>query len=1483
MGQIIIGTAIVFVLTIIAAVFHKKGRLIWITEACCMGAVTVFGLVCLIRGTAPVNPDNGTYFSDKSSESKKAGDETEEGYFDIVKLIAQAGNLDSAKSLLSECAEEVDYNEDYLKTAGELYKLDGETDRAQIIRNAVGSSFASIGEGLTDNKDAKIAAEAFLAVGVLVEVDSGNAYIYDDDELREYFKSLKAWADTDYAYSDLPTMKKAKLSSELLLHDYKEITDDVSDDADGEGLIIASRLVREGKVEDKKVGFGSGNDEDKSAITVLTYIDSESQNDDSYSEEELEYLKSLGDDIYKAVIGRDSLSGYIKNKLRDAALSDSAMASKIYLELADIAYAEGDREEAVEYLEKCLRSAAQSSDAEYAAIVDEINDILFRTDDPEERKYLSDYVRRMQENRLPEELPDIDSNVFDGITDYSDRDDTTESDIDSDYNFNGNTGVDIWNNTEESTSNQFIDDAMNNGNNNNPGVDIWNNTEESTSNQFIDDAMNNGNNNNPGVDIWNNTEESTSNQFIDDAMNNGNNNNPGVDIWNNTEESTNNPIIDDAINNNNNYHDDDYNDYNDNYDNYDDDYNNNYDNYDNDDEYNNNGSDNQPGGSLDDDMTDTLNQMAGSISIISVDKEAFPNKITAVVTSDDVLAKDPDEFKAHMDVTDTDCEITDYTVEKITYDSINVVLVCDDSGSMDGKPRNDLSAAVKAFVENADPSIKIGIVPFASGVKENYVAPLGSSKDKLKETADALCADGGTDIFDAVQYANTMFPDSGSRTLNIMILMSDGQDGAPGPDELDKLHETCVNRNISIYSVGLGNGVDAGLLKQYSSYGNGEYYYVDSSDSITTFYNYIYSISQNRYLVSYEPIDTYRVDRFLEIRYENSPIIFARADYSLFSNDLKDNDNESKLKITFGDVVINGLKEKMIYPSQAPQYLTLIGEEFDKDAKMSIKLSGMDNYECTVEYIDSTSAKVTVPGKIPTGIYDVYVTYNNRRAVFASGLIVSGGDTNVIRFGEYIFTATNVRETGNTVEMSGLVQLNDWLIFNDPVTLTGDRENDYNITMDFGKTTVLFTDTSIGGLSGYYAKKGITASLPVGGKVQIYNDQTKNGTSDDYPVDTMVVGGFYLHDFMKLQGDSAGLKIYPDRAVLDLDAFSSAFPFQGKVLSQIGADDIFRYSLDSDVALTLSKNRVDFKLEINFGNSEKREMTPVKLGNTYMYMNPGDMKFSIDTKSGDVSLKVTANVALLADGVGFEIALKDWKLDKIMLMADKDINTYLGSVPVTLSDFKLGLQDISKVDVTKDWTSLFSMELVGSMDISFAKISAYCKGLEKYVGDVSLFKLDDVTLGFRLKEFRIRAEATAKLLEFVELGHAKIQLGFGLDYENPLFVVQDEPNGAIVEVTVGPKIDEDNFLLELTGTIGLAITDQVIGLSAAGEFHVKLGWWIFVAEERAHGDFFIGWYKQQNGHIAFAVLAHGSASNGKNVSFQLVWGDEDKALSSHKY
>ncbi|HCA22147.1 MAG TPA: hypothetical protein DEO87_07205 [Lachnospiraceae bacterium] len=1475
MIQIVIGMAVIWLLTVIAAVFHKKGRKIWIIEAVCMAVLTAFGLVCLFTGTRLVNTGNGTYYSRKDAAKTGTEDKAvvdDKGYLEIVKLLASVGDLSGAGRLLDEYAEYVDYNDEYLSVAAEIYSLNGETDRAEILNKVVGGSFAG-SNGIGLKKDSVGAAvDAYVAVNSLIDMEKDDVY-YSEEEIKEYYENIKEWRDEDYAYSELPTMRKARLSAELMLHNYDEIADRAKDDdADGEGLIIASQLLRSGMVEDRSIGGSVYSEDDVNRLKVLAFLSDELEDKDSFSPEEYEYLKGFGEDIFKAVNSSEELSGLIRSRLKETALSDSAAASKIYLELADIAYAEGNKDEAVDYLEKCLRSAAQSSDAEYAEIVNEINDILFRSGDPEERKHLADYVDRMERNRLPENIPDIDTNILDGVID----DDTDDDSDEHEYTTEAITSstVDIWDNTTEESTNGFIDPNDIDNNNIGPTVNIWNNTTEESTSSFIDpNDIENNNNIGPTVDIWDNTTEENTSSFIDP---NGFDNDP------------------------NDYSHDDYdNDYN-NYDNDYNDYDNDYNNYDNDDDYSddNNDGDDEQGASLSEDMVDTLNQMAGSVSIISINKDKFP-KLTAVVSADEGLVKDADEFRNHMNLTDTDCELESFTVEKITYDTVNVILVCDDSGSMEGRPRDDLCAAVKAFVNNADADIKIGIVPFSSGVKESLVAPLGSKKDDLLKTADALSADGGTDIFEAVEYANTMFPDSGSKTLNIMILMSDGQDDMPGPDQLEALHETCVTRNISIYAVGLGSGVDMNLLEQYASYGNGSYFYVDSSDSIISFYNYIYSISQNRYLVSYEAMDTSRVDRYFEIAFDNSPVIYDHIDYSLFRNDTA-GVTGSTGNIIIDNVIINGLKEKMIYPSQAPQYLTLQGKGFEQDAKMSIKLSSYDNYECTVEYIDSESARVTVPGKLPTGVYDVYVTYNGKRAVFGSGLIVAGGDTNVIRFGEYVFTASNITQSDNKITMSGVVILNDWLGFKDPVTLNGDfkgtahvdsgsgysvgtQVSDYSVVMDFGRTYIRFTDTSLSGLSGYYAGISYVAKLPASGRVTLYNDQTVSGSSDEYPVEAIPTNNFYLLDFLKCQATTSGLKIYPDRAVLSINEFTSAFPFQGKVMSVMDMDKVFHYSLEADASMTFSKDRVDFAVEVNFDNNKSDVMTPCKLGNSHMYLSPGESKLSIDTKKGEVDLKLTVNVGLLADGVGFEVALKDWKLDKIMLFCDKEINTYIGNIPVTIDDFQLGLQDMSKIDFAEGWTSIFNTELVGSCDISMLKISAIYPGLKKYTGDVSLLKLDDLTLGLRLKEFRIRAEATAKFLEFVEIGHAKLQLGWGLEYDNPLFIVQDDPNGFIGEATAGIKIDEDNFMFDISARINIAITDQAIGFWFGGDFHVKIGWWIFVAEESARGDLYFGFYRQQNGQMTFAVLAHGQGSGGKNVNFQLVWGENDNALASHKY
>lgn len=1410
MLQVIIGISVALAGTIALAIFHKLRRKVWIGVSACTAAALAGSIVCMAAEFDPFDTDSGTYlFSEdsRSSSDSSSHEEIPADYLDIIRYLMQSGRVNEAQKLLHEYGENYEYDDNYLSLIADVYDATGCPERAVKLRNALGidakpasddeikeNSSSDIDESddlpfapstpgkksgkdndkddddetISDissvklNKKASSAAKAYQAICELSDYQNGNYYISDTTEL---YRCIKDWADSEYPYSGLPSLKRAQLASELYLHNYNDIARNVMNDPDSDSLIVASQLVRKGSISNSGSKSFFDDEQLDDAEKVLELLEDELDKG-SYSDEDLEYLDQKADTLSKTMNGKADLLEIIIEKMEQEAPNDVASAAKLYLELADISYSKGDNAAASKYLEKCLKYAALSSDAEFSSIVDQINRMVFRTNDPEARKQLSSYVQKMEDNRMPENIPPIDTTILDSAAamDQSSKPDKQDDTYDDDFNSPAIPGFDPQNYSGSKHDSKDEDD------------------------DYDDDS------NTP-----------------DDGS-----------------ETPETPVNDRSLTEN---------------------------------------------------VTDSLNQMVASVNILSINTDQFP-ALTAVVSADESLVSTADEFKEHMKLTDAGAAINDYTVEKVEYSNVNVVLVCDDSGSMDGSPRNDLCEAVKSFVNNADSNVKIGMVPFASGVKTDHVAPLGSSKTTLCDNADALCADGGTNIYDAVVYANSMFTNNDT-DLNIMILMSDGQDSAPSPERLEELNKTCLDRNISIYTVGLGSGADANLLKMYSDYCNGAYFYVNSSESINSFYNFIFTLGKNRYKLSFDAVDTFQIDRLFEVSYDDSPSIRDEQEYTLFRNDLIGKENGG-CDVSIGNVVINGLKEKMIYPSSLPQDLTLLGAGFEKDAEMSAELHGADTYPCTVEYIDENSAKFTIPGNVPVGIYDVYVTYNGRRAVFNSGLVVSSGDTNVVRFGEYIFTATNIDYSGSSTILSGVVQLNGWLGFTDAVTLTGDLANDYSIRMDYGRTYIHFTDTSAGGLAGYFAKKGYMLKLPYPGSVTLYNDQTTPGSSDNYPVSSAPVYDFTIIDLLSITGNTAGVSIYPDRAVINFNEFSSAFPFQGKVVSTF-TDGFFHYSLNDETNLTYGKDRIDLCIDVELGNNRsKDDMIPLKIGNANIYTSLGSAKLKIDTSAGIVDISATANIAMLVDGVGLEIATKDWKLDKIMLMCDKDINTTICNVPVTFSDFKLGVQDLSKIDTSKGWTDIFAAELVGACDVSLAKVSAYCPGLEKYVGDVSFASLDDFTLGLRLKEFRIRAETKVKFLGIAEVGSAKLQLGMGLEYENPLFVIQHEANGIIGELEKGLKIDEDNFLLEFTGKQNLALTDQAVGLWVNGHFHAKIGWWVFVADKSADGNAYIGWYRQQNDKMAFAVLANGHADN-KNVSFQVVWGENDTVFSSHKF
>lgn len=70
--------------------------------------------------------------------------------------------------------------------------------------------------------------------------------------------------------------------------------------------------------------------------------------------------------------------------------------------------------------------------------------------------------------------------------------------------------------------------------------------------------------------------------------------------------------------------------------------------------------------------------------------------------------------------------------------------------------------------------------------------------------------------------------------------------------------------------------------------------------------------------------------------------------------------------------------------------------------------------------------------------------------------------------------------------------------------------------------------------------------------------------------------------------ETAGLAIYPNRAVISFDEFTTKAPFQDKILTANGKKDPFKFSVDGGAKLIFSKDKIDCNVEVKVGIMKKR-------------------------------------------------------------------------------------------------------------------------------------------------------------------------------------------------------------------------------------------------------------------------------------------------------
>lgn len=169
---------------------------------------------------------------------------------------------------------------------------------------------------------------------------------------------------------------------------------------------------------------------------------------------------------------------------------------------------------------------------------------------------------------------------------------------------------------------------------------------------------------------------------------------------------------------------------------------------------------------------------------------------------------------------------------------VNLVMLLDVSGSMDGDKLNSLRQAAAQFVAQMAEDDYLSLVTFsaeATVVVEH--ARVGDERQRLTSIITNLYAGGGTALFDAIGTgAEVVARTTDPNTTNVIIVLSDGQDTASTRFRFDDhLLTTATANTTTIFTIAYGSDADAQVLTNLAAQGQGNYYQGDVANLATIY------------------------------------------------------------------------------------------------------------------------------------------------------------------------------------------------------------------------------------------------------------------------------------------------------------------------------------------------------------------------------------------------------------------------------------------------------------------------------------------------------------------------------------------------------------------------------------------------------------------------------------------------------------------------
>lgn len=158
---------------------------------------------------------------------------------------------------------------------------------------------------------------------------------------------------------------------------------------------------------------------------------------------------------------------------------------------------------------------------------------------------------------------------------------------------------------------------------------------------------------------------------------------------------------------------------------------------------------------------------------------------------------------------------------------LNLCLVLDRSGSMNGKPLETVKKAAYQLIDRLSPGDRISVVAFDHRAKVLVSNQLVEDPENIRKQIRQLGADGGTAIDEGLKLGITELAKGRKDTISQIFLLTDGENEHGDNQRCLKLAKLASEEKITLNTLGFGEHWNQDVLEQIADTGNGALSYIE--------------------------------------------------------------------------------------------------------------------------------------------------------------------------------------------------------------------------------------------------------------------------------------------------------------------------------------------------------------------------------------------------------------------------------------------------------------------------------------------------------------------------------------------------------------------------------------------------------------------------------------------------------------------------------